>query len=79
MGFKAKAKVIFYGLENYENPLSDEISVEEKEVSKGKVYGKPGEKYSWIEVKKKDAGKIKIGDYVKIPSKKTFCEKIGLC
>ncbi len=74
-GFKTGSSVKFYNLEVNRNPLTQEVNAEESSVVEGSVSDKVGKKHAWVivdEVEK--AGKIRLGDYVKVTYEKGFLE-----
>lgn len=74
-GFKTGASVKFYSLEVNRNPLTQEVSAEESTVVEGNVSDKVGKKHAWVIVDETEkAGKIRLGDYVKVTYEKGFLE-----
>jgi len=77
LGFESQSELTIFHLESSRNPLTKKESVEEYAVSEGTISNVVGQNYAWIVVDEEDAGKLKLGDYVKVLFEKSMFENLG--
>lgn len=77
-GLNAGAEVTIFTRQLMQNPLTGKESIEEIELTKGKISSAIGSNYAWITVENRSgASRIRLGDLARVRYSKGFLEKIG--
>jgi len=78
-GLKLGQKVNVYSREEVENPITEEVTIEQMQLGEAVVTNKITDRYAWILVKDKNlAARLKIGDYVTVVFNKDFWNNLTL-
>lgn len=77
-GFNEGDEVTIFTRQLMQNPLTGKESIEEIELTKGRITSALGSNYAWITVDNRSgAGRVRLGDLARVRYSKGFLEQIG--